>query len=63
MYTVLVIRGHPDLHMVMLVYRRADQDRGAEGSPNSMLRRWLGVCACFFVSGVMHEVIYRFERL
>ena len=33
--------------------------KGHEALPKSMLRRWLGACACFFVSGVMHELIYR----
>ena len=24
----------------------------------TMLRRWIGACACFLVSGLMHEAIY-----
>ncbi len=24
----------------------------------NILRRWAGACACFLVSGLMHEVIY-----
>lgn len=48
--------------MHFVVQRYAGQlikTKGHKAPPNGMLRRWLGACGCFFVSGVMHELIYR----
>ena len=49
--------------MLLLFAGQLNKTEGHKAPASSMFRRWLGVCGCFFVSGVMHELTYRFDCL